>query len=70
VADEPVLDQPMTDGPKPNSVVDCAVYVDGRRLPGSHDHAGAIGEVRTRAAGFVWIGLFEPDEQLLQSGQL
>jgi hypothetical protein len=48
VADEPVLDQPMTDGPKPNSVVDCAVYV----------------------AGFVWIGLFEPDEQLLQSGQL
>ena len=53
--------------PTPNSVVDCAVYLDGRRLPGPWSHADAVGEVRGRGNGFVWIGLFEPDEELLQS---
>ncbi|ASO18561.1 magnesium transporter [Actinoalloteichus hoggarensis] len=45
-----------------NSVVDCAVYVDGRRLPGRWTHAEAVDEVRSRRAGFVWIGLHEPTE--------
>jgi magnesium transporter len=44
-------------------VVDCAVYVDGARLPGRHTHEGALAEVRRRGAGFVWIGLHEPDEE-------
>jgi magnesium transporter len=56
--------QPET---RPNSVVDCGVYVDGRRLPGTWTHSDAIAEVRDRGTGFVWIGLFEPDEQQLQS---
>ncbi|SRR6266545_75582 len=47
--------------PTSGSTVDCAVYVDGQRLPGTWTHAGAITEVRTRGDGFVWIGLYEPD---------
>jgi magnesium transporter len=47
-------------------VVDCAVYVDGKRLPGRYSHAGAIEEVRKRGDGFVWIGLHEPDEEQIQ----
>jgi magnesium transporter len=47
-------------------VIDCAVYVDGERLPGSWTHADAVAEVRKRRDGFVWIGLFEPDESQIQ----
>ena len=44
-------------------VVDCAVYVDGARLPGRFTHDRALAEVRRRGEGFVWIGLHEPDEE-------
>ncbi len=47
-------------------VIDCAVYVDGERLPGVWSHADAVAEVRKRRDGFVWIGLFEPDEEQIQ----
>jgi magnesium transporter len=47
-------------------VVDCAVYVDGKRLPRRFSHADAIAEVRKRGEGFVWIGLFEPDDEQIQ----
>lgn len=47
-------------------VVDCAVYVDGKRLPGRWTHSDAVAEVRKRRDGFVWIGLFEPDEEQIQ----
>jgi magnesium transporter len=47
-------------------VIDCAVYVDGARLPGTWSHAEAVAEVRERRDGFVWIGLFEPDEEQIQ----
>jgi magnesium transporter len=43
-------------------VVDCAVYVDGCRLPGQWTHTDALAEVRRRGRGFVWIGLKDPDE--------
>ncbi|MDT7551465.1 MAG: magnesium transporter, partial [Pseudonocardiales bacterium] len=46
-------------------VVDCGVYVDGKRLAGRFTHDQAINEVRRRGEGFVWIGLHEPtDEQI------
>ena len=46
-------------------VVDCGVYVDGKRLDGRFTHDQAIDEVRRRGEGFVWIGLHEPtDEQI------
>ncbi|TCP49288.1 magnesium transporter [Tamaricihabitans halophyticus] len=47
-------------------VVDCAVYVDGTRLPGRWTHTQAVGEVRRRGEGFVWIGLHEPDADQIQ----
>ena len=46
-------------------VVDCAVYVDGARVPGRFTHDRALAEVRRRGAGFVWIGLHEPAEEQL-----
>ena len=49
--------------PIARSVVDCAVYVDGRRLPGRWSHDQALAEVRRRDEGFVWIGLHEPDAE-------
>ncbi len=46
-------------------VVDCGVYVDGKRLEGRFTHDKAIAEVRRRGEGFVWIGLHEPtDDQI------
>ncbi|HKS44265.1 MAG TPA: magnesium/cobalt transporter CorA [Amycolatopsis sp.] len=47
-------------------IVDCAVYVDGKRLSGRWTHAEAIREVRRRHEGFVWIGLHEPDSEQIQ----
>ncbi|RZQ62654.1 magnesium and cobalt transport protein CorA [Amycolatopsis suaedae] len=52
--------------PVSHYVVDCAVYVDGERLPGRWSHAEAIGEVRRRGEGFVWIGLHEPDDEQIK----
>lgn len=47
-------------------LVDCAVYVHGRRLPGDWSPASAMAEVRARRHGFVWCGLFEPDDAQLK----
>ncbi|HYH31244.1 MAG TPA: magnesium and cobalt transport protein CorA [Pseudonocardia sp.] len=44
-------------------VVDCAVYVEGARLPGHWSHEEALAEVRGRDDAFVWIGLHEPAEE-------
>ena len=44
-------------------VVDCAVYVEGKRLAGRWTHESALAEVRSRDNAFVWIGLHEPDEE-------
>lgn len=49
--------------PAERAVVDCAVYVDGARVPGQRNHRTALDYVRERGEGFVWIGLFEPDER-------
>jgi magnesium transporter len=48
--------------PASTFVVDCAVYIDGKRLPGRWTHSAALAEVRRRGTGFVWIGLKDPDE--------
>ncbi|WP_062993264.1 magnesium and cobalt transport protein CorA [Nocardia anaemiae] len=47
--------------PTARAVVDCAIYVDGKRLPGRFTHADAMAEVENRGTGFVWVGLHEPD---------
>jgi len=40
-------------------IVDCGVYSDGRRRPGSSDVVQALAEA-TAENGFVWIGLSQP----------
>ncbi|WP_405178076.1 magnesium and cobalt transport protein CorA [Nocardia sp. NBC_01377] len=47
--------------PTARAIVDCGVYVDGHRLPGRFTHRDALAEVRNRGAGFVWVGLHDPD---------
>ncbi|WP_067837903.1 magnesium and cobalt transport protein CorA [Nocardia lijiangensis] len=53
---------PKVPVPTARAIVDCAVYIDGQRLPGTFTHSAALAEVRERGAGFVWVGLHEPDE--------
>ncbi|MFF0815444.1 magnesium and cobalt transport protein CorA [Rhodococcus sp. NPDC003318] len=53
--------------PAARAIVDCAVYVDGHRLPGRYTHAAALDEVRERGEGFVWVGLHAPDERQMNS---
>ena len=47
-------------------MVDCAIYVDGVRLPGDHSYDRALAEVRLiNQAGrraFLWLGIREPTE--------
>ncbi|MFI1963985.1 magnesium and cobalt transport protein CorA [Streptomyces pathocidini] len=45
----------------PSSVVDCAVYRDGRRVKDQLAPGEAMERVRT-SGGFAWIGLHEPTE--------
>jgi magnesium transporter len=48
----------------PSSVVDCAVYRDGRRVSDHVSPRVALDKVRGGGeGGFVWIGLHEPSEQ-------
>jgi magnesium transporter len=42
-------------------IVDCGVYVDGHRLPGSYTPRAAQAKARELGDGFVWIGLHEPE---------
>src|ERR1700752_3219548 len=57
--------------PVARAMVDCAVYVDGRRLAGKYTHAAALNKVHGLEAegndAFVWIGLHEPDEHQMQA---
>ena len=52
-------------------MVDCGVYVDGKRLPGKYTHAAALAKVREQELegkqAFVWIGLHEPDHHQMQA---
>lgn len=52
--------------PPSRAVVDCAVYVDGHRLPGMRTFAGALEEVRTTGRGYVWVGLHAPDNRQME----
>ncbi|MGI5179979.1 magnesium and cobalt transport protein CorA [Dactylosporangium sp. CA-152071] len=46
-----------------SSIVDCALYVDGVRQPGSWHYAEALTAARRQRHGFVWVGLKEPGAQ-------
>lgn len=49
------------------AIVDCGIYVDGVRLPGTCTYREAIREVRASGRGFVWIGLQEPEPEFMES---
>ncbi|MFG3698693.1 magnesium and cobalt transport protein CorA [Micromonospora sp. NPDC047620] len=49
----------------PDAVVDCAVYVDGRREPGRPHYADAYARSRRSRGAFVWLGLHEPDPAVM-----
>ncbi|MGH3656343.1 MAG: magnesium and cobalt transport protein CorA [Micromonosporaceae bacterium] len=46
-------------------VVDCALYVDGVRRPGTWHYTEAMEEARRHENGFVWIGLHDPGRAVL-----
>ncbi|MBS9535145.1 magnesium/cobalt transporter CorA [Mycobacterium sp. M1] len=54
-----------------SAMVDCGVYADGVRLPGTYAPAEALTEVReveaTGRNAFVWIGLHQPDNSQMQA---
>ncbi|MEU6076394.1 magnesium and cobalt transport protein CorA [Micromonospora sp. NPDC047074] len=51
----------------PDAVVDCAVYVGGRREPGRPHFADAYARSRRARDAFVWLGLHEPDPAVMAS---
>ncbi|MFZ2240961.1 MAG: magnesium and cobalt transport protein CorA [Gordonia amarae] len=61
------LPLPRIPVPVARAVVDCAVYVDGVRAPGTMTYTEALDQVRTSGEGFVWLGLHEPDALQMQN---
>ena len=51
--------------PKHTALVDCAVYAEGHRMPGTFTYDAALVKVRQIELlgheAFVWVGLHEPD---------
>jgi len=45
-----------------SAIVDCALYVDGVRQPGTWDYAEALQAARAQPGAFVWLGLNEPSQ--------
>ena len=45
-----------------SSVVDCGVYVDGKRMPGGFTPDEALRVACAQEGAFVWLGLHEPGE--------
>ena len=50
-------------------IVDCAYYRDGRRQHEGPMDVGRAAEICSEDEGFVWLGLFEPDEAELAEVQ-
>jgi magnesium transporter len=72
VAKPPDDRQPVHLAPtSPESLVDCGVYVEGKRLPGKYDsYAAALNAVHEIELigheAFVWVGLHDPDQADMQ----
>jgi hypothetical protein len=54
---------PQLHRPNPDAVVDCALYLNGRRVPGQPHYADAYAATRHRRDAFVWLGLPDPTRQ-------
>jgi magnesium transporter len=70
LAHEPHPKPDPTPEPPKETLVDCAVYADGERLPGKLGYAAALDKVREiETSGhdaFVWVGLREPNQSEMQ----
>ncbi|WP_410870481.1 magnesium and cobalt transport protein CorA [Nocardia sp. A7] len=55
--------RPQVPVPTARAIVDCGVYVDGKRRPGHFTPQEALTAVADTDSGFVWIGLHDPDER-------
>lgn len=53
--------------PTEHGVVDCALYINGRREPGQFTYQTALRSVRETGQGFVWLDLHSPDEAQMES---
>ncbi len=49
-----------------SSIVDCAIYVHGRRKPGTWNYAEALDMVRRDPDAFLWLGLHQPSADELE----
>ncbi|WIM89880.1 magnesium/cobalt transporter CorA [Candidatus Mycobacterium wuenschmannii] len=67
--DEPPSPLPI-DPPADQAVVDCGIYVDGERLPGTFSYAEARAKVTdlqlSGQNAYAWIGLHAPTEHQMQ----
>lgn len=71
LAHEPTKPQPQPVEQPPNeTLVDCAVYSEGHRLPGKFTYAAALTRVRQIESlgheAYVWVGLREPSLNEMQ----
>jgi len=57
---------PLLDRAGDDTVVDCALYVNGKRQEGHLPYEGAL-KAADESGGFVWIGLFEPTDRQVQA---
>ncbi|GGK47384.1 magnesium transport protein CorA [Nocardia camponoti] len=48
--------------PTARAIVDCGVYIDGKRVPGRFAPAKALAEASKADTGYVWVGLHDPDK--------
>ena len=47
-----------------SAVINCAAYADGRRV--ANIEINEISQVLKQPDRFVWVGLYEPDEEILK----
>lgn len=53
--------------PVERAIERCVIYRDGLPVRGAYNYREALEEVRRTGSGYVWLGLYEPDEyQMMQ----
>jgi magnesium transporter len=64
-------DASSSSGHAGSAVVDCGLYVDGKREPGEFGPEEALREANSRENAFVWLGLHEPNQaQMSEIGRI
>lgn len=70
VSNQPATEQAFPDHEQGRSltdaVVDCALYLDGARLPGHDDVTALRASLDANPDAFLWLGLYEPSHAALQ----